>query len=445
MSLSRPTDDALPLPAAPEGPRIYRVAELAALITAAIEGRFPDPVLVEGEISGLRRQPSGHMYFSLNDPAGTARIDAVWFARRQTAIAARLADGQQVRLSGEVGTYEPSSRYQIRVHDVAPAGRGALWEAFERLKAKLAAEGLFAPERKRPLPLLPRTIGVVTSPAGAALRDILNVLGRRFPNMHIVISPCRVQGEGAGAEIAAALERIGRWPGVDLVILARGGGSIEDLWAFNDEQVVRAVARCPRPVITGIGHETDFTLADFAADLRAPTPSAAAERAVVPRADFEDRIAQLDRRLRRATAHALSDLRARLRDLHGAYAIALRGRLARLRQRLDDLHSRLRETLAGRAARARAALAAYPISRFEQALRRRLEQRREQCRHLDARRLALDPAAVLRRGYTITRRADGRLVSADDLPAAGERLRTQTAGAEIDSDVVQIRIHSTHS
>ncbi|MCX7819900.1 MAG: exodeoxyribonuclease VII large subunit [Kiritimatiellae bacterium] len=422
-------------------PRVYRVAELAALITRAIGERFPEPVLVEGEISNLRRQPSGHLYFSLNDPSGLAKIDAVWFARRQTPIAARLADGQQVRVRGDVGTYEPSSRYQIRVHEVTPAGRGALWEAFERLKERLAAEGLFAAERKRPLPRLPRAIGVVTSPAGAALRDILNVIGRRFPNMRIVVSPCRVQGEGAAAEIASAIDRIGQWPGVEVVIVARGGGSMEDLWAFNEEPVVRAIARCPVPVITGIGHETDFTLADFAADLRAPTPSAAAERAVEPRKDLADRIAQLSHRLRRAAAHSLVSGRTQLRELQSTYAIAARRRIARLRQQLDETHARLRQSLGGRAARLRAALAAIPVTRLERALRRVIEQRREHCRHLDARRRSLDPAAVLRRGYSITRHADGRLVTADDLPAPGDRLRTQTAVAEIDSDVQKVRMN----
>lgn len=441
MSQPHPNETEVPLPNESAEPHIYRVAELAALIRSAIETRFVEPIFVEGEISNLRRHPSGHVYFSLNDPSGTAKIDAVWFSRRQTAMATRLSDGQQVRVHGEVGTYEPSSRYQIRVNDVTPAGRGALWEAFERLKARLAAEGLFAPERKRPLPLLPRTIGVVTSPSGAALRDILNVIGRRFPNMRILISPCRVQGDGVGAEIAAALDRIGRWPGVDLVILARGGGSMEDLWAFNEEEVVRAVARCPRPVITGIGHETDFTLADFAADLRAPTPSAAAERAVAPRVDFEKRISLLDRQLRRAAIQTFERNRARLRELHGAYTFALHGRVARVRQRLDDIHARLRHTLAARTMHARAALTAFPLARLQRAAHRHLQHYRDHCAHLEAQCHALHPAAVLRRGYTITRHSDGRLVTLDDLPVVGERLLTQTLGAEIDSEVVRIRMN----
>jgi len=440
-------------------PPVLRVAEVAQRIQSAIGRAFPDPVWVEGEVSNFRRQThSGHAYFSLKDADTSARLDVVWFRSNQAPFVREMADGLRVRIWGEVCIYEPRSAYQIRALRVEPAGRGALYEALERLKARLAAEGLFDPARKRPLPRLPRCVGVATSPSGAALRDILRVIGRRFPNMPILVSPCRVQGEGAAADIAAAIDRLSARPDVEVVIVARGGGSIEDLWAYNEEAVVRAVARCAHPVVSGVGHETDITLTDLAADLRAPTPSAAAMAAVPDRAELERTVAQWAVRLRRAAwqtvnsrrarvclaaAHpwfrdprrAVRDPRERVRSLSRDLAVAARRRTSLFRQRLDDLAARARETLTTRQAAATQWLRALPSDRLLAAARRTLAARRLHAQQIDARLRALDPHAVLARGYSITRGPDGRLLRRADQVHPGDRLITRLWRGEVDSEV----------
>ena len=443
-----------PRPSSPD--RVYRVSEIARRIREVVEDGFPGPVTVEGEVSNLRRQPSGHLYFTLKD--AEAQLNAVWFRGGQNAFAQRIADGAQVRVTGEIRTYEPRSQYQILVRSVREAGRGALFEALEKLKAKLQAEGLFDPARKRPLPVLPRCVGVATSTSGAALRDILKVLRRRFPTMRVLIAPCRVQGPGAAEEIASALDRLGAAAGVDVIIAGRGGGSIEDLWAFNEEPVVRAIVRCPVPVISAVGHETDFTLADFAADQRAPTPSAAAEMAVAPRAEFDGRLADLGDRLRRILAHALTERRGRVRSaaMHpvlrdpaglvesarervrgrsGDLAAALRDGLSRARQRLDDAESRVRERLLGAGARARARLAATDIARLRRAAARRTSDARQQTARFAAQLRALSPLAVLDRGYSITWAADGTVLRSVARAAPGARIATQLRDGRFESEV----------
>jgi exodeoxyribonuclease VII large subunit len=423
-----------------------------------VEDGFPGPVTVEGEVSNLRRQPSGHIYFTLKD--AEAQLNAVWFRGSQTLFAQRIADGAQVRIVGEIRTYEPRSQYQILVRSAREAGRGALYEALEKLKAKLQAEGLFDPSRKRPLPLLPRCVGVATSSSGAALRDILKVLRRRFPTMRVLIAPCRVQGAGAAEEVAAAIDRLGAMPGVDVIIAGRGGGSIEDLWAFNEEPVVRAIARAPVPVISAVGHETDFTLADLVADQRAPTPSAAAEMAVAPRAEFEGQFAELSDRLRRTLAHALTERRGRVRAaaLHpvlrdpseivararervrgrsGEIAAALRDGLARARQRLDDAQSRVRERLLGAGARARTRLATADAARLRRAAARRTAEARQQTARFAAQLRALSPLAVLDRGYSITWNADGTVLRSVTRATPGTRITTQVKDGRFESEVRQ--------
>ena len=253
--------------------RVLTVAELNALVGTLLRESL-GVVWVEGEISNLRRYPSGHTYFTLKDDA--AQVAAVLFRGQASWLKFRPEDGLKVIVHGRVGLYEPRGGYQVVVERMEPAGLGALQLALEQLKARLQAEGLLAAERKRPLPLLPRRIDLVTSPSGAALRDILRVLERRFAQVGVVLAPARVQGEGAAGEIAAALAALNRLGGLDAIIVARGGGSIEDLWAFNEEIVARAIAASVVPVISAVGHETDVTLADLVADLRAPTPSAAA-------------------------------------------------------------------------------------------------------------------------------------------------------------------------
>ncbi|HKQ97893.1 MAG TPA: exodeoxyribonuclease VII large subunit, partial [Candidatus Polarisedimenticolia bacterium] len=270
--------------------RILTVAELNALVGELLRESLP-AVWVEGEISNLRRYPSGHTYFTLKDDQ--AQVSAVLFRGQASWLKFRPEDGLKVIAHGRVGLYEARGGYQIVVERLEPAGLGALQLALEQLKARLAAEGLLDPARKRPLPLLPRRIGIVTSERGAALRDILRVLERRFAQVGVVIAPARVQGDGAAEEIAAAIAALNRLGGLDALIVARGGGSIEDLWAFNEEIVARAIAASAVPVISAVGHETDVTLADLVADLRAPTPSAAAEMVIVSRREIVDRLASL--------------------------------------------------------------------------------------------------------------------------------------------------------
>ncbi len=292
--------------------RILTVSELSTALRNEIESRFHS-VWVEGEVSNLRRWNTGHVYFTLKDNA--SQIKGVMF--RSTLRTLRFApeDGLRVVARGRVSVYEPKGEYQLVCEHMEPQGFGPLQLAFEQLKKKLSAEGLFDAARKRPLPALPRRIGIVTSLDGAALRDIVRVLRRRYPNAHLVIGPTRVQGDGAAADIASAINVVSRIDHVDVVILARGGGSLEDLWAFNEEVVARAIARAAVPVICGVGHETDVTIADFVADVRAPTPSAAAELVVRRKDDFFAHIDRLGHRVHSAMQRSVLRRRARLQAL----------------------------------------------------------------------------------------------------------------------------------
>ena len=270
-------------------------------------------VWVEGEISNARVWNTGHMYFTLKDSA--SQIKAVMFRSAVSYLKFKPVDGLKVVARGKVSVYDPKGEYQIICEHLEPKGLGSLQLAFEQLKKKLQAEGLFDQARKRPLPALPRRIGIVTSMDGAALRDIVRVLRRRYPNAHLVLSPTRVQGEGAGREVAHAIRKVTRIEGVDVVILARGGGSLEDLWAFNEEVLARVIADSPVPIISGVGHETDFTIADFVADLRAPTPSAAAELVVKKKDEFFGAIDRICERLDAAIHHRLRRMETRLHVL----------------------------------------------------------------------------------------------------------------------------------
>jgi exodeoxyribonuclease VII large subunit len=339
-------------PAAPERPgrTVLSVSELNAQVRELLDEAMP-PLWVEGEISNLRRYPSGHTYFTLKDDA--AQIAAVLFRGSAAWIRFRPEDGLKVVVRGRVGLYEARGSYQIVVDMMEPAGLGARQLALEQLKARLQGEGLLDPARKRPLPALPRRIGIVTSPRGAALHDILRVLERRFAGLGVVIAPARVQGEAAAEEVAAALRELNRLGGLDVIIVARGGGSVEDLWAFNEEIVARAIAGSRVPVISAVGHEVDVTLSDLVADLRAPTPSAAAEMVVLSRAEVAGRVGALRARLLSAGRLSVSDRRQRLAEI-GSERVFARS-AARLRDavlRVDDLgarlRGRLRERLIGR-------------------------------------------------------------------------------------------------
>src|SRR6202522_4096960 len=311
---------------------IYSVSRLNREVRILLERGFGS-LWLEAEISNFARPSSGHWYFSLKDAA--AQVRCAMFRQRNMLCSFAARDGQKVLVRARVGLYEPRGEYQLIVDHMEDAGLGALKRQFEELSAKLSQEGLFAAERKRPLPGLPRRIGVITSPTGAAVRDILHVLARRFPAAAVLIYPVPVQGAQAAAEITAALELAGRRAECDVLILARGGGSLEDLWAFNDERLARAIVASPIPVITGIGHEVDFTIADFAADVRAPTPSAAAELVVPDAEEWLKSLQRLGLRLRRGMRQRLDGHDERLRWLIGRAAlVSPTARLSQQTQRL---------------------------------------------------------------------------------------------------------------
>jgi exodeoxyribonuclease VII large subunit len=350
---------------------IYSVSRLNREVRVLLERGFGS-LWLEAEISNFARPGSGHWYFSLKD--ASAQVRCAMFRQRNMLCAFTARDGQKVLVRARIGLYEPRGEYQLIIDHMEDAGLGALKRQFEELSAKLKEEGLFAAERKRPLPSLPRRIGIITSPTGAAVRDILHVLARRFPAAAVLIYPVPVQGAQAAAEIVAALEAAGRRAECDVLILARGGGSLEDLWAFNDERLARAIVASPIPVITGVGHEIDFTIADFAADARAPTPSAAAELVVPDAEEWLNSFVRLGARLRRAVRRRLEVHGERLRWLAGRAAlVSPTARLGANAQRLDELEQSL-----------------------IRALRRRLQERRERLRWLMGRAAQLSPSARLR-------------------------------------------------
>jgi exodeoxyribonuclease VII large subunit len=325
-------------------PKVLTVTDLTRRIKDTLEQSFPS-VWIEGEISNLRQPASGHVYFTLKDTG--AQINSVAFRGVASHLKFKLKDGLAVVVHGDISVYEKSGQYQVIVRQIQPKGLGALQQAFEELKQRLSREGLFDQERKKPLPVLPTCIGLVTSPTGAAIRDFLNIIGRRFPNIHIVINPVRVQGQGAAEEIASAVDEFNalrelKQLAVDVIIVTRGGGSLEDLWAFNEEVVARAIARSKIPVISAVGHEIDFTISDFVADLRAPTPSAAAELVIRSKQQFIDLLAQTQRRLSQDLQLRFAQARQRLTVLAGSHVFRQPADLVRQHaQQVDDLQRRL--------------------------------------------------------------------------------------------------------
>jgi exodeoxyribonuclease VII large subunit len=320
---------------------IYTVAKLTSKIKTLLEESF-EYVWVEGEVSNFRLPTSGHLYFTLKDEA--AQLRAVMFRLQNRLLKFDPTDGLQVICYGRLTVYEPRGEYQIVIDYMEPKGLGALQLAFEQLKEKLAAEGLFDPAHKKPLPLLPRKIGIVTSSTGAAIRDILQIIGRRFANMHILLYPVRVQGPGAAEEIAQAIRALNEWPGLEVMIVGRGGGSLEDLWAFNEEVVARAIYNSRIPIISAVGHEIDFTIADFVADLRAPTPSAAAELVVKNKMEWIQALENLEMRLARIVRTVLEIRQERLSSLLHRL-IDPRRALSDQRLRMDDLFFRLANSM----------------------------------------------------------------------------------------------------
>ncbi|MEP7117966.1 MAG: exodeoxyribonuclease VII large subunit [Acidobacteriota bacterium] len=453
-----PFDDPEPLAPAPVR-RVLSVGELTATLRTLVESEFHE-VWVEGELSGARVWNTGHLYFTLKD--AQAQLKGVMFRSSLRLLKFTPEDGARVVARGRLSVYDPRGEYQLVCEHMEPRGLGALQLAYEQLRKRLAAEGLFDQARKRPLPSLPRRIGIVTSRDGAALRDIIRVLRRRYPNAHLVIAPTRVQGEGSAAEIARALRLICTVAGVDVVIAGRGGGSIEDLWAFNEEIVARAIASCPVPVISAVGHESDVTIADFVADLRAPTPSAAAEIVVGRKDEFVGQIDALHGRARAALRNAMQQRLTRLHYVAGRPAFAgLPGRLAFRQRHVMELAASLRasatsaltarrrrlDTLARaldghrpqeRLARVRASLVALR-GRLDTVIRLRQHGAQTRAREAAARLHALSPLAVLGRGYAVCWNDERTaLVRRADRLAPGDRVRVTLGQGEIACDVREV-------
>jgi exodeoxyribonuclease VII large subunit len=401
------------------GRTVLTVSQLSEQLRGVVEERFP-AVWVEGEISNFKIYGSGHAYFTLKDEG--AQLRAVLFRNRTRRLRFEPGDGQHVLAFGSLEVYAQRGEYQLVVELLEPRGLGALQLAFEQRKARLGAEGLFEAARKRSLPRFPRKIGLATSPSGAALRDMLRILGRRFAGLHIVIAPCRVQGEGAAAEIVQAVADLNALGDVDVIIVGRGGGSLEDLWAFNEETVARAIAGSKVPVVSAVGHEVDVTIADFVADLRAPTPSAAAELVVREKRAVAEVLAESRLRLARAVARPLRDLERRLDEAQARLARAAHGVHHRAAYRVDLITARLRAA----SPFARLGGGRHRLERLEArlhgAMARRLAGDRHRLTAAAGRLGSLSPLAVLSRGYSLTRAADGRIVRAAGQVAAGDEV-----------------------
>jgi exodeoxyribonuclease VII large subunit len=416
--------------------RVYSVSELTAVIKALLESEVGS-VWIEGELSNVRRPASGHCYFTLKDES--AQISAVLFRGSLREIRFPVEDGLRVRLFGDLTVYARGGNYQVIVRSMDEAGRGSLQQRFEKLKAALQAEGLFDTSRKKPIPVLPRHVGVVTSPTGAAIRDILSVVSRRFPNLHVLLAPVRVQGEGAAAEIAAAIDTLNRRGGLDVMIVGRGGGSVEDLWCFNEEVVARAIARSTIPVISAVGHEIDFTISDFVADLRAATPSAAAELLVGRKEAFEENIEEKRRRIVSALKGSFLEAAMRLEAVRNAGVFHEPANIARsARQRMDAQWLRMSHALSGTVRDTRQALDEHSMKMMHRAeLSGRLAS--ERLERAKIRLEGLSPLSVLKRGYTITFNAKGHVVRSVGDVAAGEKTRTCLADGEFESSVTALR------
>jgi exodeoxyribonuclease VII large subunit len=406
--------------------KIYSVSELSFEIREMLERRFID-IWVEGELSNFKTSTAGHLYFSLKDDR--AQLNAVCFRNAARLLRFRPENGKVFRARGRVSTYENRGEYQLIVEVLEPAGLGALQLAFEQLKQKLEKEGLFKPERKRPIPAFPRKIGIVTSPKSAALRDILTVLKRRHNAVNVLIFPAEVQGDGASIQVMDGIDYLSRSTDVDVIIVTRGGGSMEDLWPFNEERVARAIVRSQKPVISAVGHEVDFTICDFVSDLRAPTPSAAAEIVIKSKAEIVDRVRQLQTRLESALRYRLSSLRHFLATKVGSRGfVVAENHIRRMSQRVDDLTFRLEHSGRSRAfIRTRQHRVEVCEQRMAVAIQRSLKKWHQSFTRLAHTLDALSPLAVLERGYAICLDPEGHVIRSADT-------------VEIGSDV-SVRLH----
>jgi exodeoxyribonuclease VII large subunit len=456
--------------------RIYGVRELVSAVRTHLEKGFPD-VWVEGEVSNYRPAESGHLYLTLKD--GESQLRVVMFRAQARLLRFRPQNGMQVIARGRITMYESRGEMQLLAEYMEPMGAGALQVAFEQLKAKLAAEGLFAQERKKPLPSLPRRVGVVTSPRGAVIQDILNVLRRRHHSLNVLIYPAQVQGENAVSEVCAGLRFFNEQTNeqtneqidgqasssafaVDVIIVARGGGSVEDLAAFNDERLARAVAASRIPVISAVGHETDFTICDFVADLRAPTPSAAAEIVIRSKQELQEAVSALRERLRRAMQYRLLYERQRVSSLEKNRVFSrMEDAIARRQQRVDDLRFRLESLARAQVSEASRRLE-LGVSRLRQRdLRQQLKMRerelvsrmetlsaatwrflmrhRSRLEQASGKLATLSPVAILERGYSLIFDARGTLVTNASQLSKGDAIRARLANGEMDARVEALR------
>jgi len=441
----------------PELPQIYTVSSLTREIRERLETHFP-LVWVSGEVSNLRRPVSGHFYFTLKDAEAQLRV--VLFKGNHQHLRYKPEEGAQILCRGRLTVYAARGDYQLIVDYIEPAGLGVLAQAFEALKTRLAAEGLFDQAHKQPLPFLPRRLALVTSPTGAVVRDFLRLLRRRFPQVEVLIYPVKVQGADAAGEIVQALEDLPRYPRVEVIVLARGGGSLEDLWPFNEEAVARAIFRCPLPVVSAIGHEVDFTIADFVADERAPTPSAAVELVVPDQAELGRRVDRLAASLWHGWRRHLEGERRHLLAVTRRVPNLTR-RLVDLRLRLDDradtLSRRFKRCLEASHQKVRLAGTRLFLQSPGKAIipaRQRLEQLswqlgqawrrdvRERRRHLDfyeGHLVKLDPLTILKRGYAVaTRLPEGTIIREALTVPPGSEIRVRVAQGSMDCTVVEV-------
>jgi exodeoxyribonuclease VII large subunit len=423
--------------ATPSGARVWRVGALCRAVADALDARF-NPVTVSGEISGFSRATSGHCYFVLKDETGQLRC--AMFRRAASLLNFSPKDGERVEVRGRLGVYEPRGELQLVVESMSRAGQGTLFEQFLILKEKLDQEGLFDPSRKRPLTAMPRAIGVVTSLGAAALHDVVTALQRRVPHSPVVLAPASVQGEGAPRELVKALESLftlardeGSRSPVDTILLVRGGGSMEDLWAFNDEALARVIARSPVPVVCGVGHETDFTIADFVADLRAPTPTAAAELVAMPTQVWLDEVQRLDGRLQEALTRRTDREAQRLDQV-----TARMGRPSQLahrsRMHLASLEQGLSHAMQIRLRTCRSTLESIGGA-VPRTMQRTLEIEREQLARAALRLGALDPSLVLRRGYAWLADGKNRPITSITQTQVGQQVVATLADGAVDMTV----------
>ncbi len=381
--------------------KIYTVSEITQLIKLELENTFP-LLWIEGEISNFHRHHSGHLYFTMKDAA--CQLRAVMFRSEAQRVAFEMKDGLQVVCRGRINVYEPRGEYQVIVEVVEPKGKGALQLAFEQLKEKLKKEGLFDPRFKKKLPLLPKKVGIITSPRGAAIVDILRTLERRFARLHILIYPVKVQGEGAADEIVEGIDYFSQRPDMDVIIVGRGGGSIEDLWAFNEEKVARAIFRCAIPVISAVGHEIDFTISDFVADIRASTPTAAAETVIEKEESLEEKIENLEKGIIHHQKYFLQDNKHQVFSLthHRAFQ-NFKERLLNLEQKVDELEMRAWNSIKNRQQKLTETRSRVLLSeeKINNCMRNMLQYFYGKWEIFSAQLHNLSPLNILKKGYTL--------------------------------------------